>query len=715
MKKPWAFQTLLWGSLLAAGMAAAEPIAPAKPLAPGPDDAPITNLVSLWLAQRQFLHSKPDDAVASRFLDQYLDALDPQHMLFRQSDLADFGKWRTTLDELTWQKNDTTPAYTIFTRLVERAREQRDFVAEELKTGTFAFDKSDTYSVDRDKAARPASLADAKQLWRERLRYEYLQEKLNDKKPEEIVKTLNRRYDDFVRTLTQFDSDEVLELYLSTLSHVFDPHSGYLGRASYEEFGIQMKLSLFGIGARLQSEDGYCKVVEVTPGGPAAKSGQIKAGDRIVGVAQGGKEPVDVVGMKLGKIVDMIRGQKGTTVQLTIIPADAADTSARKTVTLVRDEIKLEEQEAKAEVVDVPAANGQTLRLGVIDLPSFYAGGDATGRVVKSATDDVQRLLKKLNEVGVKGLILDLRNNGGGSLDEAIRLTGLFIKEGPVVQVRDPDGSVEVDRDPDPGIAYSGPMVVLVNRGTASASEILAGALQDYGRAVIAGDGSTFGKGTVQSVMSLAPLLQRLGQKTQHNPGALKVTIQKFYRPSGASTQLKGVVPDIVLPSLTDVQEVGERVMDNPLPWDTIKSSEYMRTDQVKPFVDELRKRSEARTAADRDFEYVRTEAAQIRKTLAEKQVSLNEAERRRVRAEAEARLKARKEELAKRPASNEKVTTITLKKVDTPGLPPADPVTAQPSAQVPSRVGAAPTGPDYILGEGKRILADLISLSGGK
>lgn len=686
----------------------------AKPLTPGPDNASITAVVVRQLVRQQYLHEQFDAKVASRFLDRYLDTLDPQHLLFFQSDLKEFEPLRAKLQEATWNDGDTSTAYVVFDRLLQRAQEQRDFVVAELKGEAPTFDKNETYTVDRRKAARPVDASDAQKLWRERLRYEYLQEKLADQKPEEIVKTLTRRYENGLTMLKQYDSDELLELYLTTLARVFDPHSDYLGHGSLEEFRIQMKLSLFGIGAVLQSDDGYCKIVDVPAGGPAARSGQLKPGDRIVAVAQKNAEPVDVVGMKLNKIVDMIRGPRGTEVRLTLIPADASDPAARKVITLVRDEVKLEEQEAKSRVLDLPGANGKNLRLGVVDLPGFYAGGGGPGERAKSATEDVARLLKKLNQVGVQGLILDLRGNGGGSLDEAIRLTGLFIKDGPVVQEKDPDGSVHIDRDPDPGIAYSGPMVVLVNRGTASASEILAGALQDYGRAVIVGDSSSFGKGTVQSVMALGPLFQRAQIKTQNDPGALKVTIQKFYRPSGASTQLKGVVPDIVLPSLTDAMEVGEKVMDDPLPWDTVKSATFTKMDVVGKHLAELRKRSAARVAADRDFNHVREEVEQYRKTIDTKQVSLNEAERRKAREEAEARQKAWKAELAKRPASKEKVITVTLKQVDAPGLPAADKVASVTTSR--SRFTAANgEGPDTVMDEGKRILADLISLAAAK
>jgi carboxyl-terminal processing protease len=331
------------GGVLAASIMVAAPAcrALAKPLTPGPDNANVTAVVLRQLVRQQYLHEQFDAKVASRFMDRYLDVLDPQHLLFFQSDLQEFEPLRAKLQAATWNDGDTSAAYVIFDRLLDRLVEQRDFVVAELGKPAPTFDKNEEYLADRHKAARPVDAADARKLWTERLRYEYLQEKLADQKPAEIVKTLTRRYNNNLTMLKQYDSDEVLELYLGTLARVFDPHSDYMGHGTLEDFRIQMKLSLFGIGAVLQSEDGYCKIVDVPAGGPAQRSGQIKAGDRIVAVGQKVGEPIDVVGMKLNKVVEMIRGPKGTEVRLTLIPADATDPAARKTVTLVRDEIKL--------------------------------------------------------------------------------------------------------------------------------------------------------------------------------------------------------------------------------------------------------------------------------------------------------------------------------------------------------------------------------------
>jgi carboxyl-terminal processing protease len=460
-----------------------------------------------------------------------------------------------------------------------------------------------------------------------------------------------------------------------------------MGKHELENFNIGMKLSLFGIGAVLQSEDGYCKIRSLQPEGPAERSKKLKPNDRIVAVGQSNQPPVDVVDMKLNKVVELIRGPKATEVRLTIIPADATDPSARKVVTLVRDEIKLEEQAAKARLIEIPPSRpsgGQVSasspspspqRIGLIDLPSFYSSFELEGRrgaggEQKSTTTDVAVLLRKLAQEKVSGIILDLRRNGGGSLEEAINLTGLFIKEGPVVQVKDPDNHVFIDTDPDASVWYDGPLIVLTSRFSASASEILAGALQDYGRALIVGDISTHGKGTVQSLLQLRPIMRQAGIFPTNDPGAIKYTIRKFYRASGASTQLEGVVPDIILPSVNNHLEVGESSLDNPMKYDTIDAAVYDKLDRVQPFVPELRRRSDTRIATDTDFAFVRDEEARYKKAKAEKSVSLNEATRLKEKKESDERTKSRKKELAARPEPNWKIYDINLKQARLPGLP---------------------------------------------
>ena len=652
----------------------------ATPLVEGQNDANVVKLVAQILRRQHYLRLPIDDETSSKFLDRYLDSLDNLHLYFFQSDLAEFEKFRYKLDDLTVDDGDATPARAIFTRFRQRLDQQYEYVLDLLKSNQFDFTGNDRFVLDRKKLPRPRDLAQARQLWRDRLRFEYLQEKLNKEKPDDIVKSLVRRYTRVLRMINEYDNDDVLQIYLTALCHVFDPHSDYMGKSELENFSIGMKLSLYGIGALLQSEDGICKIKSLTDGGPAQRSKQLKPEDKIISVAQSNQPPVEVVDMKLSKVVEQIRGPKGTEVRLTIIPADAPNPTVHRVVTLVRDEIKLEESAAKARIFEVPldkhpSGEPARIRLGLIDLPSFYSGFELEGRrpgsEQRSTTTDVAKLLHKLVQEKVAGVILDLRRNGGGSLEEAINLTGLFIKEGPVVQVRDYDGRIFQDNDPDSSVGYDGPLIVLTSRFSASASEILAGALQDYGRALIVGDSSTHGKGTVQSLLQLAPILRQGGIFVNNNPGALKVTIRKFYRASGASTQLRGVTPNLVLPSVGNYIDVGEASLDNPLEWDTIPAATYEKLNRVEPYLADLRKGSEERIAQDPDFAYIREEIERFKKQQAEKSVSLNEAVRLKEKKESDDRAKARKKELASRPEPPGKVYDITLKLAEQPGLPP--------------------------------------------
>jgi carboxyl-terminal processing protease len=482
-----------------------------------------------------------------------------------------------------------------------------------------------------------------------------------------------------------------------------------------DDFSIAMNLSLFGIGATLRAEDGYCKIYELMPGGPAARSGLLKPGDRIVAVGQADQKSVDIVEMPLPDAVKLIRGPKGTRVRLTLIPAGAGDESARKTITIVRDEVKLEDQEAKARIVDLPQKDGATSHLGIIDLPSFYSGYHGpTHSTPSSATADVVKLIRKLETEHIQGLILDLRHNGGGSLEEAITLTGLFIHEGPVVQTRELDGRTDVGADTDASELYDGPLIVLTSRFSASASEILAGALQDYGRALIVGDKSTFGKGTVQSVVSLGRLMDQNHLVHTADPGALKITIRKFYRPSGASTQLKGVAADIALPSLSDASDVSEAELKDPLPWDQVPPSDFVREDHVSAFVHQLQARSAARVAKEQDFDYLREDIAQYKQVLATKTVSLNEADRRREKQTAKTREESRNHERAAREEAQPTTYEITVKNADTPGLPapattissPVAKLAGPPADEAEEAETSVPQG-DPVLRECERILAD--------
>jgi len=719
------------------------------PVEADPDEASIARLAARLLPHQHYSRREFDAEVSARFLDRYLASLDNLHLHFLESDLKEFEAYRDQLHELTSIGN-TEPSRRIFERFLLRVEQRVAWVGELLKQERFEFTSDDSYRLDREKAPRPRDLDEARALWRQHLRFEILQEILgtqaaanpSDQPTErtgvdpvppaaeseelrpngltaEVEKTITRRYARLLKTLKGFEAVDVFQIYLSALAHAYDPHSDYLGRATLENFAINMNLSLFGIGAVLQSVDGYCKVKELRPG-PAMRSKRIKPGDRIVAVAQGDDpEAVDVVDMKLSKIVELIRGPKGSQVRLTLIPVDATDASARREVTLIRDEIRLEDEEAKARIIDLPGAEGRTTRIGVIELPSFYGSlnlGPRGGRGrTKSTTVDVARLLSKLKQEKVEGIILDLRDNGGGSLEEAIDLTGLFIKRGPVVQVRDARHQVFVDMDPSDDKFYDGPLVVLTSRFSASASEILAGCLQDYGRALIVGDSSTHGKGTVQSLIELGPMLARASE-----PGALKLTIRKFYRASGGSTQLKGIQPDIVLPSVNNVREIGEESLEDPLPWDTISAARFEPEQRIEPILAELRRRSNQRIETYPEFVYIQEDIERYLEQQEDRQVSLNLAKRLQEKADYEAREEARKQERLARPEPDYTVYPLTLKDVDQPGLPPpmdlalhteeAEPSEDEDAEEEP--MTAKPSGVDAALDEAKRIAVDLIELS---
>ena len=691
----------------------------------GTTETNITRIAAGILEQSQFSHRSIDNDLAGDFLDRYLDDLDWSRSLFLQSDLKEFAAYRGTLAQATHGVGDTTPAHAIFGRFLQRLQQKVAYTTHLLRTVKFEFTGHDVYSYDREHARRPRDLREARGLWRQQLRAEFLQEKLADKKPEQIASLLVRRNTQQLATMKALHSDEVLGIYLNSLAHVFDPHSDYLSHEELETLNISMNLSLFGIGASLETEDGYCKIHELTPGGPALRSGLVSPGDRILAVAQANGEAVDITTMPLARAVELIRGPKGSKVKLTILPMGAPVGGHTKIVSLVRDEIKLEDQRAKARILDWRTGHGTTVRLGIIDLPSFYADMDG-GRGARSATADVAALLAKLKAEHVRGVVLDLRTNGGGSLEEAIHLTGLFIRRGPVVQTRDFAGDIEVGSDKDPAVQYDGPLVLLTSRFSASASEILAGALQDYGRAVVVGDTSTFGKGTVQTILPLAPVMEKAGIPYAYDPGALKVTISKFYRPDGASTQLRGVASDIVLPSPSDFSDVNESALKHPLPWDAVAPAPHEHLNRVQPYLNTLRERSLRRVKTDKEFAYLSDDIARLKRNMEEKYVSLNEAGRRkemaRIKARADARAREIRAQLAARPTSYE----ITVKDASLPGLPKpliATEENAKTQTVKPSSPGAgvglmtaAPSpDSDVILKEATKILMDYTNLLGGQ
>lgn len=714
---------LRWPLVLLIALLGATDCAGRAALASAPDatEANITRITSNILEQSQFSHHALDRELANKFLDSYLDALDGTRSVFLQTDLAEFAAYRATLAQTTRSTGDTAASRKIFKRYLERLGQRAAFVAETLKAPKFEFAGHENYSLDREKAARPADMAAAQGLWRTQLRAEYLQEKLAGTAPAEIGPKLTRRYAQQLDTMKALSEGEVLEVYLSSLAHVYDPHSDYLGHEQMESFSISMNLSLFGIGASLASEDGYCTIREVLRGGPAARSGALKPGDRIIAVAQDHKDPVDVVNMPLSRTVGLIRGPKGSIVTLTVIGAStSSDGAPARAVRLVRDKIQLEDQAAKARIIDLPRPDGSSMRIGVLDVPEFYADmSERKGSENRSVTVDVARLLNKLKSEKVQGIVLDLRQNGGGSLKEAISLTGLFIKQGPVVQTKEATGDVDVASDPDPSVLYDGPLVLLTSRFSASASEILAGALQDYGRAVIVGDSQTFGKGTVQSILPLARIMDQNGLAHAYDPGALKITISKFYRPAGSSTQLRGVASDIVLPSTSDFSEVSESALKNPLPWSSVPAARYEPTNRVKPYVNALREKSSQRVAADKDFGALKEDIARLKKNIDTKSVTLNETERKEELAENKARGAARKEALTRLRNARPKTFEVTLANVDSAGLQVAAPdagVDAGTKAAANDETNDGPAAGEFaqelIANEGVRILADYVDLT---
>lgn len=633
------------------------------------DPTQISIAVGKLLQLEHYSKHPLDDEISQRFLDTYLKSLDYSKLFFTQEDVDKFEQAHgRSLDEDVMLGN-LRPAYEIFDIYVKRVEERVGKAKELLAKEKFNFKSDRQLDLNRDKLPWPKNEAAAAALWRDRIENELLQARLSPGKTEGTPKEIiQRRYDRLLKSTHEMDRDAVLKLFLNALALTYDPHSEYLSQSDLENFSINMKLSLFGIGAVLRSEDGYTQIMELIPGGPAAVGGELKVNDKVVGVAQGSSSFVDVIDMKLDKVVDQIRGAKGSTVRLQVIPATAADPSERKVIEIVRDEVKLTEQEAKAELVESKTPDGKFQKLGWITLPSFYQDMEHRTRTSKSTTRDVRTLINRLNKEGVDGLVIDLRRNGGGSLDEAINLSGLFIKEGAVVQVKNAAGRVAVYRDDNPDVAYEGPMIVLVGKQSASASEIFAAAMQDYGRALIVGDKNSFGKGTVQKIYEIGPIISSSAVEPP-GAGALKVTIQKFYRVAGGATQIKGVAADLVLPSRLDALEIGESSLDGALPYDEVKSREIEAWPGKFAHLDELLARSGARVAAAKDFLYIAEDTARLKETVAKNKISLNEKRRREEIDAAKKRTEERKAERAARKTEFPNTWEITLKTANEPEL----------------------------------------------
>ena len=636
-----------------------------RPVVAKSDTEQICVSVGRLLEEGHYTHQPLNDEMSRKFLRTYLELLDFSHLFFTQQDVdALTAKYGSSIDDDVLLGN-LRPAYEVYD-LYQKRVDARVAKIKELLKQPADFKSNGTIELTRQKAPGPKDVAEADELWRGRIANELLQEKLSEHPIEPGPQLVARRYDRLARNVHEEDKDEQVKLFLDALAQTYDPHSEYLSKADLKNFSINMGLSLVGIGAMLRTEDGYAKIESLVAGGPAQTDGRLKVGDRITAVAQGPAEFVDVRDMRLDKVVEMIRGKKGTKVRLLVIPTDAADPSKRKNVDLVRDEIKLKDQEARADIIIKKDEDANQVKLGWITLPSFYADMD---KHQKSTTRDVLALLRRLKKENIAGLVVDLRRNGGGSLEEAISLTGLFLKSGPIVQTKGSNGNIVVSSDPDPGIAYAGPLVVLTSRQSASASEIFAAALQDYGRAVIVGDKNTFGKGTVQTILEIGRFTSLLGSRSQDD-GALKLTIQKFYRVAGGSTQLHGVASDVVLPTLTDLPEYGEGALKNCLPYDEVPKARFTKwSDSHGLFIDELKHRSAERVHNSPEFHYVMEDMERLRHKLDENRITLNEDVRRKESGEDKIRKETRSKERLVRHEEEPRVYRLTLDTVDKPNL----------------------------------------------
>lgn len=663
--------------------------------------------VAHMLENTHYSKQEFDNGMSAKLLENYLNFLDPRHNLFTQEDVDGFrAEYKDTLDDLVMLR-DISPALKIYDVYKKRVHERVDFAKNLIKNTKFTFDSNRTVDLKRDELPWPKDKAASDVLWRDLIESEMLQEhmidetkakkeaekakkakeqpkkdepaKADDKakkpaekdEPEESPEVrVAKDYDRLIENIDGNDNEEIVNFFLSCLATAYDPHTEYMSTNEMENFNIQMKHSLFGIGALLGIKDDVAEIQGIILGGPADKQGELKLNDKVIAVAQGDYEWISTKKMRLQKIVDMIRGKQGSTVNLKVIPAD--DPTVTKEISIVRGEVALKDKLATAELLESPSALGKKMKVGWITLPSFYADMEE-GKV--STTTDVERLLRRLMKEGMEGLVLDLRGNGGGSLEEAIRMTGLFIPSGPVVQIKDWKDDITFRECTNERPVYDGPMIVLTDKSSASASEILAAALQDYHRALVIGDKSTFGKGTVQTIQQVERFMPFFADKSR--AGALKVTIQKFYRIAGGSTQLKGVVPDLQLPSLRDAMDFGESSQKNALPYDEIPALPYSFFTKDGFPVEQLKSRLDSRVQGNPDFAYILDEATRLKKRLERDTVSLNKQTREQERADNEQRRDKYEEEREKRAKQiadqlkddGFKIYHLTLDNVDKPEL----------------------------------------------
>ena len=650
----------------------------------------VLKLINYLIEKSHYRSVELNDDFSREILDKYLEQLDPTRSFFLKADIDQFSQLSDRFDEFI-KRGTLKPAFAIFSIFRTRVEQRIEYATARLEQ-PFDFTRDEFYDLDREDAEWARSPAALDDLWRKRIKNDILALRLTRKDDDEILETLERRYTHIARRTRQFKSEDVFQNFINAYVTSIEPHTSYFSPRASENFKINMRLSLEGIGAVLQTDNEYTLVRRVVPGGPADMGGELAAEDRIIGVGQGDEEIVDVIGWRLDDVVELIRGPKASTVRLEVLPGESGLEGESETISIVRDEIKLEEQAARKKTLDISTDSSEAT-IGLIELPSFYVDFDGMHSGdpnFKSTTRDVRKLLEEFNQEGIDGLVIDLRGNGGGSLTEAIALTGLFINQGPVVQVENSGGNVQVDRDPDPEIVYDGPLAVLVDGYSASASEIFAGAIQDYRRGLIIGE-PTFGKGTVQNLVNL----DRFSRKNDKPRGQLKMTIAQFFRVNGDSTQFRGVTPDLIWPTNDPDPEFGERAYTNAIPWRQIRQANYdeFKTPLITTPLDMSRAAHQARLLKDPEFLYF-MDVTQINKERREDTtVSLNEEKRRANREQRDAERLAL--ENRKREALGESVfkDIISLEDFD----------------KEEARTSVADRKPDAFVMESARILSDYI------
>ncbi|MFD2571118.1 carboxy terminal-processing peptidase [Spirosoma soli] len=662
-----------------AALSALPPSSTIDDLKPSVSQEKVETLVAKLLTTYHYRKVRLNDSLSSVVWDNYLKEVDNNKTYLLASDVAAFEKYRYQIDDAL-VNGDLTAAYDLYNVFRKRQQERSQFIKDQLKK-PFVFTTDESLNMDREKAAWPKSVEEQNDLWRKILKNQALELKLSSRSDSAVAALMTQRYNNLDKAYNRIKSADVFQFYMNSFAEALDPHTNYLSPTNADRFNQEMSQSLEGIGAMLQEDGDYIKITNVLPGGPAFKSNLLKVNDKIAGVAQGDNgQMVNTMNWQVDEVVKLIKGPKGTVVRLQVVSPDAIAGAPPKEIRLVREKIKLEEQRAKKEVIEI-TDNGKPFKIGVINVPMFYRdfeGARKREEGFSSTTSDVKKFVEELKGEKVDGIVIDLRDNGGGSLTEAINLTGLFIPKGPVVQVRESTGETEVYTDPDPSVTYDGPMAVLVNRFSASASEIFAAAIQDYKRGIIIG-GQTFGKGTVQTLIDLNQWLPKEPEKV----GQVKMTIQKFYRINGSSTQHKGVTPDIQLPEAFSAEEYGESSQASALPWDQINSTRYDVSHGIDDKVlSRLRDRFDQRLKSDPELKQLAQDLADFKKAKENKVVSLQESKRRKEREEAE----------RKRAAAN-KVSQITS---------PVD-ETGTPSPNAPKKKK------DLYLNEAGMVLADYI------